>query len=107
MWRAIHYVGTHYAKAQLVAEIVIEEEEQQAEGEDESGASGEEKEAYGEAEGRVDEEERIPRLFQQMERKDEEVVLVDKEVDDSDEEGIPVPVKWSQARFGEYSVADA
>jgi hypothetical protein len=42
-----------------------------------------------------------------MERKDEEAVPVDKEVDDSDEEGIPVLVKWSHARFSKYCVAYA
>jgi hypothetical protein len=55
----------------------------------------------------VDEGERIPSITEQMEREDEEVVLVKMEGDDSDEGGDIVPAEWSQTRFGEYEVADS
>jgi hypothetical protein len=48
----------------------------------------------GEAEGRADEGEKIPALIEQMEREDEEAILVDNDTDDSDEEGDPVSADW-------------
>jgi hypothetical protein len=41
-----------------------------------------------------------------MEREDEEVVMVDNDIDDSDE-GDSVPAEWRQIGFNKYSVADA
>jgi hypothetical protein len=59
-----------HAKAQPAADVVVEEEEAQIE------------------------VERIPAIIEHMEREDEEVVLVVNYVDDSNEEGDPVPAEW-------------
>jgi hypothetical protein len=59
-----------HAKAQPAVEVVVEEEEAQIE------------------------VERIPAIIEHMEREDEEVVLVVNYVDDSNEEGDPVPAEW-------------
>ena len=67
----------------------------------------EKEEAQMEAEGTTDEGERISVIVEQMERKDEEAFLADNYVDDSDEEGDPVPVEWRQAGLGESSVCNA
>jgi hypothetical protein len=40
-----------------------------------------------------------------MEREDEEAVLVDNDIDDSDERD-SVPAEWRRTGFSEYSVAD-
>jgi hypothetical protein len=71
----------HHDKAQPAVEVVKEEDEEQVE---------------GEAEGRADEGEKILALIEQMEREDEEAILVDNDIDDSDEVGDPVLADWIQ-----------
>jgi hypothetical protein len=76
-----------HAKAQPTTEVVIEEEKEQA---------------AREAGGTADEGERIPGIVNRW-REDEEAVLIDNFLDDSDEEGDLVPAEWRQPRFSECS----
>jgi transcription initiation factor IIF auxiliary subunit len=93
----------HHTKAQPITEAVLDEEEQQVKEEGECRVDeGAEEEVEGEAQGRADKGEGILVLVEQMEREDEEAVLVDMEGDDSGKERDPVPTEWSQTRFIEY-----
>jgi hypothetical protein len=56
---------------------------------------------------KADEGERILTLIEQMEKEEDEAILVDMEKDDSDEEGHLVPPEWSQTGLCEYSVPNA
>jgi hypothetical protein len=50
--------------------------------------------------------ERILALIEQMEKEEDEAILVDMEEVDSDEEGDLVPGEWSQTGLREDSVLD-
>jgi hypothetical protein len=80
-----------FVQSHAKAEVVIEKEE-------------EEEQAEIKPEGTTDEGERIATLIEQIERKDEEAVLANNDIDNSDEEGDPVSVEWRKPGFGKYSV---
>src|SRR5438132_9239279 len=59
-----------------------------------------------EPQGQADEGERIPIIVKQMHNKDEEAEQLQQGGDSSDEEGDPVPAKWTEQGFGNQIVQD-